>query len=88
MTEVTCLQQLTLVSLYSQEGGSVTLTATGNDPENGSLTYAWDLDNNGSFETPGQSVTFSAVGLNAPSSHTIAVRVTDNVASRQPTRRL
>jgi len=60
------------------EGGSVVVTAVGNDPDGGSLTYAWDLDNNGSFETPGQSVTFSAVGLDGPSSHTIKVRVTDN----------
>src|SRR5206468_467511 len=55
------------------EGGTVQVSATGNDPENGSLTYAWDLDNNGSFETPGQTVTFSAAGLYALSSHTITV---------------
>lgn len=60
------------------EGSSVQVFATGNDPENGPLIYAWDLDNNGSFETPGQSATFSAVGLDGPSSYTIAVRVTDD----------
>ena len=60
------------------EGGSVTLTATGSDPNGDSLTYAWDLDNNGSFETPGQSVTFSAPPNSAPATHTVNVQVTDN----------
>jgi hypothetical protein len=59
------------------QGGSVVVTASGNDPEGGALTYAWDLDNNGIFETPGQNVTFSAIGLEAPSSHLITVQVTD-----------
>jgi predicted extracellular nuclease len=60
------------------EGGSVLVTASGNDPNGGSLTYAWDLDNNGSFETPGQSATFSAASLTAPGTHTIKVQVTDD----------
>lgn len=60
------------------EGGAVTLTANGSDPDPGdTLTYAWDLDNNGSYETPGQSVTFSAAGLDGPSSQPVAVQVTD-----------
>ncbi|KKQ86039.1 MAG: hypothetical protein UT08_C0002G0061 [Candidatus Woesebacteria bacterium GW2011_GWB1_38_8] len=59
------------------EGGSVGVTASGSDPENGTLTYAWDLDNNGSFETTGQSVTFSAAGLDGPITRTVAVQVTD-----------
>ena len=60
------------------EGNSAIVTATGNDPEGGPLVYDWDLDNNGTFETPGQSVTFSAVGLEAPNSYPITVRATDN----------
>ncbi len=59
------------------EGGSITLNATGVDPEGTPVTFAWDLDNNGSYETPGQSVTFSAATLTAPSSWTVRVRVTD-----------
>jgi predicted extracellular nuclease len=58
------------------EGSSINLTATGNDPEGGALTYAWDLDNNGSFETPGQTVSFSAG--DGPSSPVVRVQVTDN----------
>jgi predicted extracellular nuclease len=59
------------------EGGTVLLSATGNDPEGGPLTYAWDLDNNGSFETGGQNVTFSAGALDGPSTHPVRVQVTD-----------
>jgi hypothetical protein len=59
------------------EGGSVTLTASGSDPNSDTLTYAWDLDNNGSFETPGKTVSFNASGLDGPSSYTVNVRATD-----------
>jgi parallel beta-helix repeat protein len=59
------------------EGGSVMVTASGNDPEGCALTYAWDLDNDGSFETAGQSVSFSAAGLDGPSQRTIRVQATD-----------
>jgi hypothetical protein len=58
------------------EGSSIALTATGTDPEGGPLTYAWDLDNNGTFETPGQSVTFA--GIDGPVTLTVNVQVTDN----------
>jgi hypothetical protein len=59
------------------EGAAVVVSASGADPENGPLSYAWDLDNDGSFETPGQSATFSAAALDGPSTVTISVRVTD-----------
>jgi predicted extracellular nuclease len=59
-----------------KEGGTVEVAATGNDPEGGALSFAWDLDNNGTFETPGQTAIFQ--GIDAPATHTIKVRVTDN----------
>lgn len=58
------------------EGSSVTLAATGADPEGQPLTYAWDLDNNGTFETSGQSVSF--VGVDGPATPTVNVQVSDN----------
>ena len=60
------------------EGGSVTVASTGSDPDDDPITFAWDLDNNGTFETSGQSVSFSAAGLDGPSTQTIAVQVTDD----------
>jgi predicted extracellular nuclease len=59
------------------EGGSVTLNATGVDPEGTAVTFDWDLDNDGTFETPGQSVTFSAASITAPVTLTVKVKVTD-----------
>jgi len=58
------------------EGGIITVSATGTESGGGSLTYSWDLDHNGTFETPGQSVTFSAAGLQAPLIRTISVQAT------------
>ena len=60
------------------QGGFVSLSASGTDPEGGSLTYAWDLDNNGTFETIGQTVQFWGNGLTGGSTHPIKVQVTDS----------
>ena len=60
------------------EGGTVTLTGSGSDPDGNPLTYAWDLDNNGTFETPGQNVTFSAGGSDGPGSQIVVLKVCDN----------
>jgi len=63
---------------YSLDEGSTTvLTASGSDTEGGALTYAWDLDGNGSFETTGQSVGFSAD--DGPATPTVRVQVTDDI---------
>lgn len=59
------------------EGLDVLVEALGSDPDGDLLSYEWDLDNDGSFETPGQQAVFSAAFLAAPGSHTIRARVTD-----------
>jgi uncharacterized protein len=61
------------------EGGSVTVAATGSDPDGDAITYAWDLDDNGSFETPGQSVVFHAD--DGPATQTVSVQATDSTGA-------
>ena len=63
------------------EGGSVALSSAGSsDPDGDPLTIAWDLDNDGTFETPGASPVFSAAGFDGPASQPIAVQVSDGIA--------
>jgi len=52
------------------EGTAIALSAVGTGPI---TTYDWDLDNNGSYETPGQSVNFTAADDGV---FTVGVRVT------------
>ncbi|TAK33847.1 MAG: hypothetical protein EPO21_11525 [Chloroflexota bacterium] len=59
------------------EAGSVQLAGTGTDPDNDPLTFAWDLDNDGTFETSAQNVTFSAANLDGPASRTVVLQVCD-----------
>ena len=61
------------------EGGSVVLSATGSDANGDALTYAWDLDDNGSFETAGQSPTYNAG--DGPANPTVRVQVSDGSAT-------
>ena len=55
----------------------MTVSANGTDPNGDALTYAWDLDNDGTFETAGQTATFSAAALDGPTSRTVKVQATD-----------
>ena len=55
------------------EGGTVSVSASGSDPENSTLSFTWDLDNNGSFETAGQS-DVSGAALAGLATRTIAYR--------------
>ncbi len=58
------------------EGGSVTLDGSGSShPTGETLTFAWDLDNNGSYETPGVTALFSAAALDGPSTATVGLQV-------------
>ena len=38
------------------EATSISFAGTGSDPNGGTVTFAWDLDDNGSYETSGQNV--------------------------------
>lgn len=58
------------------EGTSVALAATGSGA--GPLTFDWDLDDNGSFETAGQNVSFAAT--DGPATRTVRARATNLAA--------
>ena len=58
------------------EGSSVGLAALATDEEGDPITtLAWDLDDNGSFETPGGQVTF--LGVDGLSVHMVTVQACD-----------
>jgi uncharacterized protein len=57
------------------EGSSIQLTATGSDPDGDPISYAWDLDGNGTFETLGQTVTYLAA--DGPATPTLRVQAMD-----------
>jgi len=58
-------------------GDTLQLTANGVDPEGDALSYAWDLDGNGSYETAGRVVSYTAPPLTASASFVVGVRVAD-----------
>lgn len=57
-------------------GASVQVSASGSDPESGALDYAWDIDGDLLYETPGQNPTIPTAGL-AAGPRTIRVRALD-----------
>jgi predicted extracellular nuclease len=59
------------------EGSSTTLSATADDAEGDDVSYAWDLDGNGTYETSGQSVLFDAASIDGPATRTVSVQATD-----------
>jgi len=60
------------------EGGTVTLTAGATDPDGDALSFDWDVDRNGTFETiDSGTVDFSAAGLDGPAAVSVPVRVSD-----------
>jgi uncharacterized repeat protein (TIGR01451 family) len=60
-----------------EEGAAVSLTGTGTDPNGDALTIAWDLDGDGTFESSGATVQFSAGTIDGPGSRTVGLRVCD-----------
>jgi VCBS repeat-containing protein len=67
----------------------VTLSASGTDAAGSldPLTFDWDLDNNGSFETAGANVVFNpaALGLTGSRMHTVNLRATDDANAQSVT---
>jgi hypothetical protein len=62
---------------FVDEGGYITVSAIGNDPDGDQLEFAWDLNGDGEFEIPGQNVLFDASWLDGPSTQTIFVKACD-----------
>lgn len=59
------------------EGATVLLAGSGDDPDNDEVTFAWDLDDDGVFETVGQNSEFSAVGRDGPDSQVVNLQACD-----------
>ncbi|MBP7934824.1 MAG: PKD domain-containing protein [Phycisphaerae bacterium] len=64
---------------YVDEGSSVLLDGSNSyDPDGHALvSYEWDLDDDGTFETPGDKVTFSAANMDGPSEVYVHLKVCD-----------
>ncbi|MBN1773453.1 MAG: hypothetical protein JXB32_19480 [Deltaproteobacteria bacterium] len=71
------------------EGAEVPLTVTVEDREGDPTTVAWDLDDDGDFDD-GTTTTaiFSALGLDGPTTATVAVQASDGTNVRESSREL
>ena len=79
---ITVLNRNPVVTLAaSPEAGpaplSTTFTATASDPDATALSYAWDTDDDGTFETPTGSTPTLARTFDTAGSHVVEVKVTD-----------
>jgi PKD repeat protein len=60
-------------------GSNVTFDASGSKDSDGTIVeYEWDLDGNGTYETPGFGKSTTFVAYAKPGTRTVGVRVTDN----------
>jgi MYXO-CTERM domain-containing protein len=58
------------------EGATITLNGEGADPGGGPVTYEWDLDDDGAYDTTDEDPVFDGASFDGPSTVTVAVRVT------------
>jgi autotransporter-associated beta strand protein len=66
------------------QGSTVVLSGAGYSPTGLPISYTWDLDGDGHFDdASARSPEFSAAGMQAPQTLTIALRVTDSSGASQ-----
>ena len=84
------LPDVVLPVISVPEGGAATVTPSIVDPEGTGLSFAWDLDDDGTWDhgALGPSATLSTAGLDGPTTRGIAVRVTDATGVMAIDRRL
>jgi hypothetical protein len=61
------------------EGGTVQLHGSAAASTVGTITYRWDLDDDGVYETEGQNPVYDAAGTNGPDSKTVTFQAEDGV---------
>ena len=59
------------------EGRTVALIGDGSDPEGHPLSFSWDVEPGGTYETVGRTATFSALGIDGPEGRQVTLQVCD-----------